>query len=205
MDSYILFGHGWDLGNTFHLDKNIFGSVKIIMLSDPITLYEPINTKHLTTLMKLEPVESYLRDLYEYSQTHRINMCIFDSNIPETNIPRLLLTTSRVKDGDELTSIRKIGDIREFFLTNQDDKIINVFLLPELLIKLRQRSPDGDLLLITWCCRSPLDISQFEAIQQGSFEKSQEIEEFILARNIIPLPRDIKLPYEDCTRWQGDI
>lgn len=205
MASYILFGHGWDLGDTFHLDKNIFGSVKIIMLSDPVTLYEPTSTKHLKTLMKMEPVESYLRDLYEYSQTHKINMCIFDSNIPNSNIPRLLLTTSRVKNGEELVSLRKIGDVSGFFLKNQDDNLISVFLLPELLLKLRERSPDEDLLLITWTCRSPFDISQFEAIQQGSFEKSQEIEEFILSRNIIPLPRNIKLSYENCTRWQEDI
>ena len=205
MDSYIFFGHGWDLGNTFHLDKSIFGSVKIIMLSDPVTLYEPTSTKHLINLMKLEPVESYLRDFYAYSQTHNINMCIFDSNIPENNIPRLLLTTSRVKGGDELTSIRKIGAIRDFFLKNQDDNVISVFLLPDLLIKLRQRSPDGDLLLILWCCRSPFDISQFEAIQRGAFEKSQEIEEFILTRDIERLPRGIKLPYKDCNRWHEDI
>jgi len=203
MSSYIFFGHGWDLGNTFHLDKEIFGNVKIIMLSEAGTLIEQSKTKHLRPLMKIEESPLYMKKLYKYTQKTRIDMCIFDSNTPDNNIPILLLTTSRKTFGDELTSIRKIGAIRETTFNNEKGQI-NVFLLPELLEKLRQNSPVGDLVLILWTCRLPFDKWQFEQIQQGRFEKSKEIEAFITKENLTPLETGIIPEYPVCIRWNEE-
>ena len=203
MSSYIFFGHGWDLGNTFLLDKHRFGCVKIIMLSEAGTLYEPLKTKHLRALMKMDTIPLYMKKLYKYTKKHNIDMCIFDSNTPITNIPILLLTTSRKTYGEELTSIRKLGSIRETTFKNEQGQI-NVFLLPELLEKLREISPIGDLNLILWTCRSPFDKLQFHQIQEGEFEKSREILTFITRQQLIPLETGVVPSYPLCNRWNEE-